>query len=187
MDDIEIQNLAAEAIESKKFFEAQRLLEPLVAHDLEYALMTLGWMHEIRKANQSDNRVAISLYRRAADIGCLQAYNCLGRVLLAEGELVKARDTYMVGAELGHLGCMTWLGSMMFSGQGGKKDAENGLLWFRKAAEKGHYAAQVKLLYWERDNSKSFFRYIVFVFKLVALLRHQAKDYFSDPYADKFH
>jgi TPR repeat protein len=185
MDAFEIESLAAQAIEAEDYTEAQRLLEPLMAHDSEYTLVTLGWLHENGKVISSCAQLAVSLYERATKIGCLEAYNCLGNILNREGEVVRARNVYMAGAELGNLGSMAGLGAMMIWGHGGPKDVENGMLWLTKAAEKGHIYAKVHLLGFERENSKSIFRYVIYRVKCLLLGLRAGKEYYSNPFTDK--
>jgi TPR repeat protein len=184
-DDIGIAKLAFEAVEAKNYPEALRLLEPLIERDSEYALMTLGWMHENAKGVPSNMKLAESLYQRATEIGCLEAYNCLGLVLRKEGEFVRARNAYMEGAKLGNLGSMTWLGAMMVWEQGGPKDIENGKLWLTAAAEAGHFYAKALLLTLERENSRSIFRHCNFYFKRILLGLRSGKEYYVDPYSEK--
>jgi TPR repeat protein len=185
MNEIEIESLAAKAIETENFTEARRLLEPLVKYDSEYALMTLAWMHEAGKGGEPNLKLAASLYRRVADIGCLEAYNCLGRVLRDEGDLIEVRNAFTKGAELGNLGSMAWLGVMMLAGDGGPVDNKNGILWINTAAERGHLVAKGQLLILERQNSKSMFRHIIYHFKRVSLGLRATKGYLDDPYSGK--
>ncbi len=183
--EIKIENLAAKAIKAENFLEARRLLEPLVGSDSEYALTTLGWMHEVGKGAPRDGKVAASYYERATKLGCLDAFNPLGRVLWAEGELIKAQNTFKQGAELGNVGSMSWLGVMMLSGIGGPSDVENAMKWLNAAAEKGHIVAKGLLLSLERQNSKSIFRHIIYHFKRAVLVMSGIKDYISNPYSGK--
>lgn len=181
----EIEILASKSIEGEDFLEAKRLLEPLAANNSQYALMTLGWLYEIEKTTFRDMKLAESFYERATKIGCLEAFNCLGRVLRAEGEFVKARDAFRTGAQSGNLGSMSWLGTMMLWGQGGPVDVDNGMLWLTAAAGEGHLVAKGQLLILERQKSKSIFRHIIYHIKRILLALRAAKDYSSDPYSGK--
>jgi len=183
--DVEIENLAFQAVEVGNYQEARLLLEPLIDRESEYALMTLGWMHENGKSVPVDIKLAESLYRRAIGNGCLEAYNCLGLVLCKEGELVEARNAYMEGAKLGNLGSMTWLGAMMVWEQGGPKDIENGKLWLTAAAKSGHFYAKALLLTLERENSKSIFRHSIFFLKRMLLGLRAGKEYYANPYSER--
>ena len=181
----EIEIFASKYIENKDFLEAKRLLELPGASNSEYAFMTLGWLYEIRITTFRDLKLAASFYERATKIGCLEAFNCLGRVLRTEGEFVKAREAYRTGAESGNLGSMSWLGTMMLWGQGGPVDIENGMSWLTAAAEKGHLVAKGQLLILERQKSKSIFRHIIYYIKRILLALRAARDYSSDPYSGK--
>jgi TPR repeat protein len=185
MDEIVIGSLAAKAIEAEDFAEACRLLEPLIASDSEYALMSLGWMHEAGRVIPSDRKLAASLYARASKIGCLEAFNALGRVHRNDGEFTEARKAFQAGAELGNLGSMCWLGAMMIWGQGGPIDTENGSVWLNRAADKGHLAAKGQLLILERQNSKSIFRHLIYFFKWISLGLRGYREYTTDPYSGK--
>jgi TPR repeat protein len=181
--EIKIENLAAKAIKAENYSDARRLLEPLVGCDSEYALTTLGWMHEAGKGAPFDRKVAASYYERAAKLGCLEAFNSLGRVLRNEGELTKARNAFKQGAELGNLGSMSWLGIMMRWGEGGPTDDKNGMLWITAAAEKGHFVAKAQLLRIEKQKSKSIFRHIIYHFRKALLIIRGVKEHISDPYS----
>jgi uncharacterized protein len=185
MNEIEIENLAARAIEAEDFAEAQALLEPLAESDSEYALVTLAWMHETKKVVPNDLKLAASLYERATKIGCMEAYNCLGRVLRVQEELVKAREVYKAGAERGNIGSMSWLGTMMLWGWGGPVDVDNAMLWLNKTAEKGHVVAKGQLLILERQRSKSIFRHVVYFFRWILLGLHGYREYSSNPHSGK--
>jgi TPR repeat protein len=186
-NEIKIENLAAQAIKAENFSEARRLLEPLVKSGSEYALTTLGWMHEAGKGLPYDKELAVMYYEQASKMGCLEAFNSLGRVLWADGRLVEARKAFKEGSELGNLGSMSWLGIMMLSGEGGPVDVENGMQCVKAAAEKGHFTAKWQLLLIERHQSKSIFRHIKYYIKKVIIAFRAAKDDSDDPYSGKMH
>lgn len=185
MNDAEIENFAAEAIKTENYSEARRLLEPLAKANSEYALLTLGWIHESGKGAPLDYSLAATYYDQATKIGCLEAFSSLGRVLWADNKLKEAREKFKEGAELGNLGCMAWFGIMVFSGKGGAVDLENGILWINAAAEKGHFAAKGQVLIIEKNQSKSIFRHIVYHFKRIFLALRVAKEYLHNPYSNK--
>jgi TPR repeat protein len=185
MDKLEIESLAGNAIEAEDYLLAKRLLEPLLASNSEYALMILAWMHEGDKIMPSDKTLAASLYERAAEIGCLEAYNCLGRVLRGQNKLVEAREVYQAGAELGNLGSISWLGTMMFWGWGGPADTDNAMVWLNTAAEQGHIVAMGQLLIIERQNSNSIFRHAKYFFKYISLVVRAYREYKNDHYSGK--
>lgn len=185
MTEDDIERLAFQAVKTSDYAEARRLLEPLTERDSEYALMTLGWMHEAGKGAPRKMKLAASLYERATQIGCLEGYNSLGRVLREEGDPEKAREAFAKGAELGNLGSIGWLGIMMLSGQGGPIDVENGRIWLNRAAEMGHVAANGKLLIIEKQNSKSVFRHVTYHIKKMLLTYRALRQYSNDPYSGK--
>lgn len=185
--EIRIENLAAKAIKAENYSEARHLLEPLLDSGSEYALTTLGWMHEAGKGVPQNRKEAALYYERAAKLGCLDAFNSLGRVLRNDGELTNARNAFKQGAELGNLGSMSWLGFMMFWGEGGAKDDQNGMKLLTEAAEKGHFVARGQLLMIERKKSKSIFRYIIYHFRKVLLVMSGVKEHNSDPYSGRFY
>lgn len=181
----EIENLASQAIQAENFTEAYRLLKPLAEQDSEYALMTLGWLCESNKSPFFDINLAASFYERATKLGSLEAFNCLGRVLRANGKFIEARKAYTDGAELGNLGSSSWLGAMMLWGQGGPVDTDKGMALLTAAAEKGHLVAKGQLLILERQKSKSISKHVVYHFKRISLALRSARDYLSDPYSGK--
>ncbi|MCC6480078.1 tetratricopeptide repeat protein [Sphingorhabdus sp.] len=185
--EIEIENLAAQAIEAENFLEARRLLEPLLKSNSEYALTTLGWMHEAGKGLPHDKGLAIEYYEQASKLGCPEAFNSLGRVLWADGQLTEARAAFQEGAELRNLGSMNWLGVMMLRGEGGLVDVENGMRWVTAAAKGGHLAAKGQLLILEKENSKSIFRHVIYQFKRILISLRAAKEYSDDPYSGKMY
>jgi uncharacterized protein len=185
MTDRKTENLAFQAIEAGDYIKARDLLEPLLLNESEYALTTLGWMHEAGKGFPCDIRLAATYYEQAAQKGYLDAFNSLGRVLWADGKLVEARKAFKEGAELGNLSSMSWIGAMMLSGKGGPVDVENGMLWVTAAAEKGHIVAKGQLLILERQNSKSIFRHAIYHFKRLLLGLWGYREYSTDPYSGK--
>ena len=184
MTDYEIETLAYRAVESGNFLEAQRLLEPLASRNSEYALMTLGWIHEAG-GTPSDRELALSFYERASQIGCEPALIFVGRLLREDGNFAEARRVYQIGALKGNLGCMCWLGDMMLAGEGGPLDAESGELWINVAARKGHFIAKRKLLHINLLKSRSTFKYVSYYIKLSFLICASTKFFHSDPYSDK--
>jgi uncharacterized protein len=96
----ETEQLAAEAIEAKDYSEAVRLLQPLIEHNSEYALLTLGWINETGVIGTADEVTARNYYERAAKLGSGYAYFSLGRLFLSQEEVPQALAAFKAGAEL---------------------------------------------------------------------------------------
>lgn len=100
---------AANAIDAGAYEEAVRLLLPLAQGGSEYALLTLGWVHETGATGVADKNNASHYYERAATIGSVSAYLYLGRLLLRDGKIREARAAFERGVELGSEECTSEL------------------------------------------------------------------------------
>jgi TPR repeat protein len=129
--------LAARAIENGAYEEAIRLLMPLAERKSEYALLTLGWIHETG-ANGSPNKPAArSFYELAASGGSDAAYLYLGWLLLKEGRDIEAGEAFERGAQLNNVECKSVLARL--ADNAGEKLAG-------KAIEDESYEEAVRLL-----------------------------------------
>jgi TPR repeat protein len=169
------EKAASRAFEEKDFDEAVRLLMPLAERNSEYALHTLGYISELGLGGTSDKGAARSYYKRAAAQGSGAAYFNLGRLLLREGEDMKARAAFQAGAEQAHVSCMSRLGRMMVDGSGGPADLQAGLAWLERAAGKGDILAQRKLLIIEAQKAKSIFTKLAIRVKIAVLAMKWAR------------
>lgn len=83
---------------------------------------------------------AILLYRKAAELGHLEAQFRLGSIYLDKSDLKNALKWLLNAAEKGHVGAHCRLGNLFSR----KRDAES-LIWYCKAAELGSVDAMISL------------------------------------------
>ena len=141
----EVQNLAFEAMQTEDYQKVFTLLEPHKTCDSEYILITLGWLYHTGRAGVTDKHLAGSFYRRAAEIGCIDAHYRIGILEKGEGNNEAARMAFCDGAMIEHLPAMSKLGEMMIEGKGGPVDIDQGMKLLLKAAEQGHIMSKLRL------------------------------------------
>ena len=91
--------------------------------------------------DQGDVSQAMTLLRRAADAGHAKAQARLGEILDQAEFNEEAVDYFRKAAEQGEPDGEFGLASMYAAGEGVKKDQNEALVWFKRAAEKGHIQA----------------------------------------------
>ncbi|MBW2293954.1 MAG: sel1 repeat family protein [Deltaproteobacteria bacterium] len=133
-------------------FEAgRRWLELAIEHGDSSAVYNLGMVYERGQGVPVDLVRAISLFRRAADLGLLNAQNALGRAyesgMGVEVDLEEALRWYQSAAEQGFAVAQYTLGDIYQNGKGVERDAAEAVTWFRLAAEQGYPPAQAQLGY----------------------------------------
>jgi uncharacterized protein len=183
--DKDIEQLAAKAIEERNYAEAACLLQPLVEHNSEYALLSLGWIYETGATGPVDKKTARFYYELAANQGSADAYYELGRLHSSNSEESLARIAFEAGAERSNIPCMSRLGEMMVKGRGGSIDIAMGTEWLVNAAKQGHIFAQRSLLDIEENNAKSLFEKLSVKRKIVSLMKRGATKMWKDPDSDK--
>lgn len=180
-----IERIACEAIESKNYKEARRLLIPLSEQGSAYALNALAWMHEIGVLGEVDKNVARSYYEKAATGGSREAYYGLGLLLLGESKEAEARQAFEKGAEMGSLSCMYKLGVLLTGEQAKRIEKDAGIGWLQKAADQGHILSQRRILSMQFGASKSFVGKARISFKVLRLAKHAFFSYLKDKNSEK--
>ncbi len=180
-----IEQLAAQAIETGNYEEAVTFLRPFEERNSEYALLSLGWIYETGAIGSPDKNSARLYYERAVAQGSASASFELGRLLLVLGEESRARTAFSTGAEQGYIPCMSKLGRMMVEGRGGPIDNDTGSAWLEKAAMQGHILAQRTLLGIAERNAKSMLEKFAFKIKVAFLAKKGAREMLKDPQSDK--
>jgi TPR repeat protein len=95
------------------------------------------------------NAQAMTWFRKAAEIGNVEAAYCIGH-LYSEGtgvakDEVAAADWYRKGAGRGEPNAMNELGGCYWLGNGVQKSAREAISWWKQAAEKGSEEAKKNL------------------------------------------
>jgi len=95
---------------------------------------------------KQDRREAVQWFRKAADLGHMNAQFILGTMYdkgedlaLDQGEAFR---WYRKAAEQGHKQAQFNVGYMYTMGEGVKKDQKEAVIWLKKAAKQGHPEAQ---------------------------------------------
>jgi TPR repeat protein len=185
LNDEGVERLAAQAMETKAYEEAVRLLQPLAERNSGYALLLLGWIYDTGATGASDKDAARSYYERAAAEGSTGAYLGHGQFLQAQGEESQARAAFEAGAERGDIRCMSRLGRMMLEARGGPIDVAAGSAWLKKAAEQGHIFAQRELLSIEGRNAQSILKKLSVIMKTAWLAIKGVRQIWKDPHSDR--
>lgn len=172
----ETELLAFEAIENKDYCKAFNLLEPQLEVGSEYTLTALGWLYQTGRGGITDKDLARSLYRRAAEIGCVDAYYRIGRLELEQGNDEVARAAFAHGATADHFPSMTKLGEMMVEGKGGAIDFDQGMSFLKLAADQGHIMARMALARIEEKSENSMLKRLLIKLKSFRILRGAIKE-----------
>lgn len=185
MKTYETENKAADFIKTESFIEAYDLLYPLIASDSEYALTTLAWMHEYDLIPESDRNLAISLYRRAAQCGSQISKFRLAHMLRDDGNFVDARAFFEEGALAGHLASMCWFGTMLYYGEGGIIDRQDGIRWWKKAQLGGHLRSNRNLLQLEIKQETSIMKRTILKIQFLFIGLRSAYIATNDKYSER--
>jgi TPR repeat protein len=174
------------AFESKEYDKAFALLHKNKAKNSEFALLALGWLYQSGLGCAMDKPAALSLYRRAAQIGSVESHYFIGILELELGNAEKARRALLHGAEKEHWPSMSKLGSMMIEGEGGPIDIKEGLKLLETCAHHGHIMSKIRLLRHETTATDSILKRIFLQMKCIWLLLNAAQEVSNDPYSQKF-
>lgn len=93
MTDDEIELLAYEAMQREDFGLAERLFTSLENKESDYALTSLGWMHENGYLGVPNKKLARTYFERAMSIGSANAYYERALILANEGKFLESRET----------------------------------------------------------------------------------------------
>ena len=163
------ERLAYELLEAGDYHQAQQLLLSLAQQDSVYAWNALGWMHHRGAIGQIDNSESISCYRKAAEGGFSEAFFSIGVILLEKGDEQGALQAFEEGANLGDLRSMYWLGHFLIDTDRTDFEKEEGLVWLKRAAAKGHLFAQRRILSIEMKSEKSLLKKLILALKVLPL------------------
>jgi TPR repeat protein len=129
--------LAGQAMQTRAYDQAVRLLRPLAERNSEYALLALGWIYETGANGTIDRDAARSFYEHAASQGSATAHHYLGQLLFNKGEEVEARAVFEEGARRGNEDCKSKLTRL--SDYAEEKSAQ-------RALDEGDFEQAVRLL-----------------------------------------
>ncbi|MES2452031.1 MAG: tetratricopeptide repeat protein [Pseudomonadota bacterium] len=183
--DVDTEKKAAIMLEAGDYRKAVDILKPLADEGSQYALMSLGWIYETGAIGDPDVEAARVSYERAVESGSAAASFDLGRLLSGQGNDVKARLAFEVGAERNDIACMARLGRMMVEGRGGPADTSAGMTWLERAASAGHIHAQRTILGIKEGNAKSVFERLSIKREIAALAAKGASEAARNPHSDK--
>ena len=94
-----------------------------------------------KNGKQKDDEAAAQNYLKAAELGHLESFYCLGNMLKEVCEFEDAFGCFQQAAEQGHAASQYELGFAYSLGFGTEQNDEESLKWYRKAAEQGHKEA----------------------------------------------
>jgi TPR repeat protein len=100
MTDGEIEHLAYEAMQREDFVQAERLLKSLKNGESDYALTSLGWMHENGYLGARSNKIARTYFERAMAIGSANAHLQMALLLANENKLRESCEVIDKGMKI---------------------------------------------------------------------------------------
>lgn len=109
MTDGEIEHLAHEAMQREDFVQAERLLKSLENGESDYALTSLGWMHENGYLGARNNKIARMYFERAIAIGSASAHLQMALLLANENKLQETCEVIDKGMKIDNNEYMTEL------------------------------------------------------------------------------
>ncbi len=148
---------AWEALEAKRYIEAARLFESLVARGSTYALICLGWMYNRGHLGAPDPKKAIALWEQAARAGSVEAQHRIARAVLRRGDRARALALFLECAERDYKPSIYWAGRVLVRGQAGPADRDQGLALLERAAGRGHALARLEILLLAFKEAPTFF------------------------------
>lgn len=126
--------------------DAEKAVAILKRSDDPRALYLLGQCYANGRGIQRDVEQAFNLFERAARLGDLDAKHDLAVMIMNPPSGVEANPRYAAsllkeGAQAGNVNCMHSYARCLWEGAGVRKDQDEALKWFRKAAAQGHQGA----------------------------------------------
>jgi len=143
---VESSASAWEAYGQKRYKDALPLLTSLADQGDVDALIAVGWINKTGAGGVRDLEFAKLCYRRAADLGSLDALYRLGVVLSRSNDVREALLVFERGAEQGHLPCISALGMEMIRAARSPEETKIGMKWLNDAADRGHLRARAKVV-----------------------------------------
>ena len=118
------------------------------------ALLSLGMCAYLKsRVTGEDNSKAISMIKKAAELGNAKAQTVLAVFYAETDDLEKAFEWYLKAAEQGSPDAMCEVGKYYREGYGVKKNPEEGVRWLLKSAEKGNDEAARQLGYCYKNGA----------------------------------
>jgi TPR repeat protein len=173
---IVLDHLARKNIERKEYDKAIKILQSQIPPESEYTLATLGWLYHTGVAGVKNNNLARTYYRRAGELGSIDANFQIGMVELSENNYTAARTAFQEGARLQHLPSTSKLALMMIEGQGGPPDLEEGILLLMRCSEQGHILSKKRLLKIEINEESNLLIRSIITFKYIPILIQLIKE-----------
>jgi TPR repeat protein len=137
---------AVAALQTQRYREAARLLEPLADSGHAPSQVELGLLHYHGRGVVEDERKAFLLFSRAAVQGNLDAMYQLGNLYIlgsgvpndeTDGDR-KAAQWLFEAAVRGHASAQHSLGILFLTGKGVQQSNTEGLKWIGRAADQGN-------------------------------------------------
>jgi uncharacterized protein len=180
------ENLARDAFNRKDYQQAFDILDRYKTSNSQSFLMGLGWLYQMGLGCAEDKSIAISLYRRAAQIGSIESHYYIGMLELEKGDSEAARVAFSEGAVKEHWPSMSMLGEMMIEGDGGPIEIADGLRILTSCAQQGHMMSKVRLLRREIKMTESKFKRIILRLQVFRMIGHLVVEIPKDPFSQKF-
>lgn len=144
---------ASQAIDAGQHGKAIQLLTPLANAGNPQAQYRLGLLHYHGQGVPEDERLAISLWKKAASQGSAEAMFQIGNAFLLGTQAAKlvadpdreAATWYFQAASRGLSEAQYMLGHLFLAGKGVAENRREAINWFRKAASQGHDEAKKAL------------------------------------------
>lgn len=142
-----------QAIETGRYGQAARLLNPLAASGNSFAQYRLGMLYYLGQGVPEDEKQAVLLWKKAAAQGSTDAMYQLGSAFLFGSQAAKtvpdpdreAATWYFQAASAGHAEAQYHLGLLFLAGKGVIESRTEAARWMRKAAAQGHQEAKKAL------------------------------------------
>ena len=100
MTDDEIEHLAYEAMQREDFDLAEGLFKSLENEESDYALISLGWMHENGHLGARNNKLARTYFERALAMGNRNAHLKMALILANENKLRESLEIIDKGMKI---------------------------------------------------------------------------------------
>jgi TPR repeat protein len=151
------------AAKARRYGEALKAYSELAASGSPNAWASLGHMHEFGLAVPKDFVEAERCYRKAIELGDVDASHRLARLLIEKNDYEGAFTLFSAAAAKGYLPSVYWLGASYLEGKGTDRDVKKAELYLKQAADRGHVFARgtiISLGFAERSESESCFRVV---------------------------
>jgi TPR repeat protein len=124
-----------------------RLLE-LAENGSVWSMLYVGWAYHTGTGVATDLTRAEHWYRKASEGGAEEAILTLGAILWARGDLIKAEDTYALGAARNFAPAIYWLAKAILRQSHTRETLTQACTLLEQASARGHLWAQRDLSYY---------------------------------------